>query len=400
MLPYLREKFGNPSSSHPYGVALKAGIEQARERVAALLGCTASEIIFTSGATESNNMVIKGIAKAAGKGKHFITSEIEHPAVLEPCRNLERFGYSVTYLPVNKEGMVNPVDLEKAITPNTALVTIMHSNNEVGTIQDIPALAKIASSRGILFHTDAAQSVGKVRIQVEDLGVDFLTIAGHKFYAPKGIGALYIKGGRNLLPMMHGAGHERGLRPGTENAAFIVGLGAAGVIASEIQDTEGPRQMKLGRRLFGGLKRAGLKVHLNGHPEKKLPNTWNISFEGFDSIAVMEALTGIAVSPQPHDGGSYDRSSDRDVSERENRWDSHQSEGQRSQYGRWTPSGLGHWRYGGRALRCFTASHQRVWRSSKQALGARLCGCAGQQDHADSQRRHSRRSGRTDCAER
>jgi cysteine desulfurase len=297
LLPYLKEKFGNPSSSHPYGVALKAGIEQARDRLAALLGCGASEIIFTSGATESNNMVIKGIAKAAGKGKHFITSSIEHPAVLEPCRNLERFGYTVTYLPVDRYGMVDPIDLEKAITPNTALATIMHSNNEVGTIQDISALVKICASRGILFHTDAAQSVGKVPVRVEDLGVDFLTIAGHKFYAPKGVGALYIKNGRNLSPMMHGAGHERGLRPGTENAAFIVGLGAASVIASAIMSTEGPRQIKLGRRLFDGLKQAGLKVHLNGHPEKKLPNTWNISFEGFDSLAVMEALTGIAVSP-------------------------------------------------------------------------------------------------------
>ena len=297
MLPYLKNKYGNPSSSHPYGVTLKSGIEQARERVADLLGCKASEIIFTSGATESNNMVIKGIAKAAGKGTHFITSQIEHPAVLEPCRNLERFGYTVTYLPVDKYGMVDPADLEKAITPNTALVTIMHSNNEVGTIQDIKALSRIASVHNVLFHTDAAQSVGKVRMKVDDLGVDFLTIAGHKFYAPKGIGALYIKNGRKLLPMMHGAGHERGLRPGTENAAFIVGLGAACKIASDIMDAEGPRQIKLGQRLFDGLKRAGLKVHLNGHPEKKLPNTWNISFEGFDSIAVMEALTGVAVSP-------------------------------------------------------------------------------------------------------
>jgi cysteine desulfurase len=297
MLPYLKNKYGNPSSSHPYGVALKAGIEQAREQVAALLGCKASEIIFTSGATESNNMVIKGIAKAAGKGKHFITSQIEHPAVLEPCRNLERFGYTVTYLPVDTYGMVDPADLEKAITPKTALVTIMHSNNEVGTIQDIKALSRIASARNVLFHTDAAQSVGKVRVDVDDLGIDFLTVAGHKFYAPKGIGALYIKNGRTLLPMMHGAGHERGLRPGTENAAFIVGMGAACVVASEVMDTEVPRQIKLGQRLFEGLKRVGLKVHLNGHPEKKLPNTWNISFEGFDSIAVMEALTGIAVSP-------------------------------------------------------------------------------------------------------
>jgi cysteine desulfurase len=298
MLPYLKEKFGNPSSSHPYGVALKAGIEQARERVASLLGCAATEIIFTSGATESNNMVIKGVAESAPKGSHIIASRIEHPAVLEPCRYLERHGHAVTYLRVDEHGLVDPADLEQAITPKTSLVTIMHANNEVGTIQDISVLSRIAASRAVLFHTDAAQSVGKVRVQAEELGVDFLTVAGHKFYAPKGIGALYIKHGRALPPMMHGAGHERGLRPGTENAAFIVGLGAACVIASEIMDAEGPRQMKLGRSLFDGLKRAGLNVHLNGHPEKKLPNTWNISFEGFDSIAVIEALgRDIAVSP-------------------------------------------------------------------------------------------------------
>jgi cysteine desulfurase len=297
MLPYLKEKYGNPSSSHVFGTALRAGVEQARERLALLLGCEAAEIIFTSGATESNNMVIKGIAKAAGKGKHFITSRIEHPAVLEPCRHLERFGYSVTYLPVDRYGLVAPVDLEKAITPETALVTIMHSNNEVGTIQDIRELARIAASRGVLFHTDAAQSVGKVRVQVEELGVDFLTVAGHKFYAPKGIGALYIRTGRKLLPMLHGAGHERGLRPGTENAAFIVGLGAACMAAAPILEAEGGRQRALGQRLFDGLKQAGLKVHLNGHPEKKLPNTWNISFEGFVATDVMEALSGVAVSP-------------------------------------------------------------------------------------------------------
>ena len=297
MLPYLKDKFGNPSSSHAFGAALRAGMEQARERLALLVGCQASEIIFTSGATESNNMVIKGTAKAAGKGKHFITSRIEHPAVLEPCRHLERFGYSVTYLPVDRYGLVDPADLEKAITPATALVTIMHSNNEVGTIQDIKELARIAASRGVLFHTDAAQSVGKVRVQVDELGVDFLTVAGHKFYAPKGIGALYIRNGRKLLPMLHGAGHERGMRPGTENAAFIVGLGSACMVAVSILDAEGPRQVKLGRRLFDGLKQAGLKVHLNGHPEKKLPNTWNISFEGFDAVSVMDALSGVAVSP-------------------------------------------------------------------------------------------------------
>lgn len=298
MLPYLREKFGNPSSSHSFGVALRAGIEQARERVAQLLGCGAEEIIFTSGATESNNMVIKGIAKAAGKGKHFITSQIEHPAVLEPMRHVERFKYRVTYLPVDRFGMVAPADLEKAITPDTALVSIMHSNNEVGTIQDIKALAAIAASRNVPFHTDAAQSVGKVRVRVDELGIDFLTIAGHKFYAPKGIGALYIRNGRTLPPMLHGAGHERGLRPGTENTAFIVGLGAAAMIAGDVIGTEGPRQMRLGQRLFDGLKHAGLRVHLNGHPEKKLPNTWNISFEGFTAVDVMDALgREIAVSP-------------------------------------------------------------------------------------------------------
>lgn len=298
MLPYLKNKFGNPSSSHGFGAACRAGIEQARERLALLLGCEASELIFTSGATESNNMVIKGISKAAGKGKHFITSRIEHPAVLEPCRHLERYGYRVTYLTVDRFGMVDPGDLERAIEQDTVLVTIMHSNNEVGTIQDIKELARIASSRGVLFHTDAAQSVGKVRVAVDELGVDFLTVAGHKFYAPKGIGALYIKNGRTLLPLLHGAGHERGLRPGTENAAFIVGLGAASMVAAPILETEGPRQMTLGRRLFDGLKQGGLRVHLNGHPEKKLPNTWNISFEGFTATDVMDSLgREIAVSP-------------------------------------------------------------------------------------------------------
>jgi cysteine desulfurase len=298
MMPYLTSKYGNPSSSHSFGVECRAAIEQARERLANLLGCEASELVFTSGATESNNMVIKGIAKAAGKGKHFITSQIEHPAVLEPCRHVGRFGYTVTYLPVDRHGLVDPDALAKAITPDTALISIMHSNNEVGTIQDIATLAKIAASRNVLFHTDAAQSVGKIPCRVNDLGVDFLTVAGHKFYAPKGVGALYIRKGRKLLPMLYGAGHEHGMRPGTENLASVVGLGAACELAMPLLDSEGPRQKKLGQMLFDGIKKAGLKVHLNGHPEKKLPNTWNISFEGHDAAAVMEALgKDIAVSP-------------------------------------------------------------------------------------------------------
>jgi len=298
MLPYLKDTFGNPSSSHRFGVACRAGIEQARERVAILLGCDAGEIIFTSGATESNNLVIKGVAAASPRGSHIITSKIEHPAVLEPSRYLEKQGYTVTYLPVDRFGLVDPSDFEKAITLKTVLATIMHSNNEVGAIQPIEELARIASSRGVLFHTDAAQSVGKVRVRVDELGVDFLTVAGHKFYAPKGIGALYIKNGRKIEPLLHGAGHERGLRPGTENAAFIVGLGAAAMVAAPILTTEGMRQVKLGKRLLEGLQKAGLNVRLNGHPEKKLPNTWNISFEGFTAMDVMDVLGGeIAVSP-------------------------------------------------------------------------------------------------------
>jgi cysteine desulfurase len=297
MLPYLKDRYGNPSSSHPFGVANRAGIEQARTRLALLLGCDASEIIFTSGATEANNMVIKGIAKAAGKGKHFITSRIEHPAVMEPCRHLERYGYKVTYLSVDRYGRVQTADLEKALTPDTVLVSIMHANNEVGTIQDIRELAQIASSRGVPFHSDAAQSVGKVPVRVDELGVDFLTVAGHKFYAPKGIGALYIKSGRSIPPLLHGAGHERGLRPGTENSASIVGLGAAAMIAMPIMESEATRQRALGRRFFEGLRSAGLAVQLNGHPDRKLPNTWNISFGGFDAVSVMEKLAGVAVSP-------------------------------------------------------------------------------------------------------
>ncbi len=298
MMPCLTTRYGNPSSSHSFGAECRAAIERAREQVAALLGCTAEEVIFTSGATESNNMVIKGLAKAAGKGSHFITSRIEHPAVLEPCRHLEKYGYTVTYLPVDHDGLVSPGDLEKAVTPATALVSIMHANNEVGALQDIAALAQIAAGRGVPFHTDAAQSFGKVPCTVKDLGVDFLTIAGHKFYAPKGVAALYIRKGRTLPPLLHGAGHERGLRPGTENLASIVGLGAACELAGRLLESEGRRQKQLGQRLLDGLRAAGIRVHLNGHPSKKLPNTWNLSFEGYTAAQVMDALgRDIAVSP-------------------------------------------------------------------------------------------------------
>lgn len=298
MLPYLKDRYGNPSSSHSFGAVCRAAMEQARERLAQLIGCGPSEIIFTSGATESNNIVIKGVSKCAGKGSHFITSRIEHPSVLEPCRHIEKLGYSVTYLPVDRYGQVRPEDLAEAIRPETALVSIMHSNNEVGTIQPIKELVRIAASRGVPFHTDAAQSVGKVICMVDEMGVDFLTVAGHKLYAPKGIGALYIRAGRRISPLLHGAGHERGMRPGTENTAFIVGLGKASELAMRYVDAEGPRQRMLGQRLIDRLRAAGLKPHLNGHPENRLPNTWNISIEGFTASEVMDALGGdVAVSP-------------------------------------------------------------------------------------------------------
>ena len=297
MMPYLTDRFGNPSSSHEFGVACRTGLETAREQVAHILGCRASEIIFTSGATESNNMVISGIAGAAEKASHIITSSIEHPAVLAPCRYLEKKGYRVTYLPVDHYGTVDPGDLEKAVTPETVLVSIMHSNNEVGTIQPTAELARIAASRGIPFHTDAAQSVGKVRCRTDELGVDFLTVAGHKLYAPKGVGALAIKEGRGLQLLLHGAGHERGLRPGTENLASIVGLGKACSLAEASLGTEGPRQAGLGRRLLAGIKKAGIDAQVNGHPDKRLPNTWNISFAGYDAPTVIKALEGVAVSP-------------------------------------------------------------------------------------------------------
>lgn len=297
MLPYLGDRYGNPSSSHSFGVVLRKAIEEARGRVAELIGCSPSEVIFTSGATEANNMVIKGVALTAAAGSHIITSSIEHPSVIEPCRYLERLGYKVTYLPVDRYGMVDPLELSRAITENTILVSIMHSNNEVGTIQPISALAGIASSHGIPFHTDASQSVGKVRCRVDELGVDFLTIAGHKFYAPKGIGALYIKKGQAMTPLMHGAGHERGMRPGTENAAFIVGLGKACEISRHVMDDSAERHRMLGKKLMQGLSDIGLDVRLNGHPDKRLPNTWNISFSGFEAPRVMQAMPGVAVSP-------------------------------------------------------------------------------------------------------
>jgi cysteine desulfurase len=294
MAPYLYEHFGNPSSSHPYGVATKRAIERARIQVATLLGCQPTEIVFTSGGTESNNAAIKGVAWAGrDRGRHVVTSAIEHPAVMEVCRWLASQDFRLTVLPVNTDGLVNPADLEQAIDTDTILVTVMHANNEVGTIQPIAELSAISHRQGVLVHTDAAQSVGKVPVNVDELGVDLLTVAGHKLYAPKGIGALYIRNGVRLAKLLHGANHEADRRPGTENVLEIVGLGQACEIAR--RDLAGTmiHFKNIRDRLHEGLKRELGKeaVHLNGHPERRLPNTVSLSFRGIKANSLLSNIS-------------------------------------------------------------------------------------------------------------
>lgn len=296
MLPYLYGNFGNPSSSHELGVTAKNAVEHARVQVAGLLNCSPEEIIFTSGGSESNNMVIKGVAHTyKNKGNHIITSMIEHPAVLNPCHYLEKLGYEVSYLLVDEYGVVNPSDVEKLITDKTILVTIMHSNNETGTLQPIEEISKISRRHNILFHTDASQSIGKVLVDVKSLEVDFLTIAGHKLYAPKGIGALYIRNGINIEPLIHGAGHEGGKRAGTENIIFDVALGKACEISMAALKSSEIKQLT--EYFYNSLKEKFVdKTHLNGHPEKRLPNTLNISFLGYNGHEVLNSLNETAAS--------------------------------------------------------------------------------------------------------
>lgn len=297
MLPYLREHFGNPSSNHPYGVQARLGVEQARRQVARLLGGEPDEIVFTGSGSEANNLAIKGIAETYhDRGDHIITCQIEHPAVLEPCRYLERRGFRVTYLPVDNYGKVDPDAVAQAITPRTILITMMHANNEVGTIQPIAAIGRIARANGVLFHTDAAQSVGKIPTRVDELQVDLLTVVGHKFYAPKGVGALYIRRGVQLESLIHGAGHEGGRRASTENVAGVVGLGEACRLAGEnLAETAG-RLRELRERLHQGLMQQGVQMALNGHPTDRLPNTLNLSFAGLDSNSLLAALPEVAAS--------------------------------------------------------------------------------------------------------
>lgn len=297
MIPYLRDNFGNPSSGHIYGRINKDAISTSRAQVAGLIGCSLDEVIFTSGGSESDNHAIKGVALANKKrGKHIITSVIEHPAVLNPCRFLEMEGYHVTYLPVDRFGMVDPERVKEAITPETILITIMHANNEVGTIQPIGLIGEIAKRNGILFHTDAAQSIGKIPAKVDELNVDLLTVAGHKLYAPKGIGVLYVRKGVNIEPLIHGAGHELGRRAGTENVAYMVGLGTACELADATL-TEKPGGISSLRDQLHKLISSELNdVILNGHPVERLPNTLNIGIKGVSGAEVLAGIPQIAAS--------------------------------------------------------------------------------------------------------
>jgi len=288
--PYLNEHFGNPSSSHVYGQRARQAVAEARVEVAALIGASPEEIVFTGCASEANNLAIQGVAKALAPGKkHLVTSAVEHPSVMQPFLKLREAGWEVTILPVDRHGLVGLTAVASALRPDTALVSVMHANNEVGTLQSLAAIAALTRPRGILLHSDAAQSAGKVAVNVNQLGVDLLTLAGHKFYAPKGVGALYVRSGTPLRPVSVGADHERGLRPGTENVAFIVGLGVAARLA-RLNLPQATAQLRALRDKLHALLAADIPgLALNGHPEARLPNTLNLSFSGVSGQALLAA---------------------------------------------------------------------------------------------------------------
>jgi cysteine desulfurase len=303
MLPYLKEHFGNPSSGHVYGRRASEAVEAAREQVASLLGCWPEEVYFTSGGTEANNLAIRGVA-AASERRHIVTSSIEHPATEAPCAYLEEHGWEVTRLDVDSKGRVELGHAAEAITDETALVTVMHANNEVGTVQPIGELAEFAHDCGALFHTDAAQSLTKLQFGVEDLGLDLLSLAGHKIYAPKGVGALFVREHTPIEPLVLGAGHEFGLRPGTENVASIVGLGAACKAAEQGAAVAARRMRELRDELWKRLDAAIEGIRVNGDLEEGLPNTLNVRFPGVVGYELLEAAEGVAASTGSacHDG--------------------------------------------------------------------------------------------------
>lgn len=299
MLPYFGEKFGNASSLHRSGREAKEALEDSREKVAALLGARAEEIIFTSGGTESDNLALKGIARKNRKhGKHIITTQIEHPAILETCRALEKDGFEVTYLPVTGEGLVELSTLEASIRPDTILISVMHANNEVGTIQPLEEIGRLAAERDIYLHSDAVQSVGKIPVNVDDLGVDLLSLSAHKLYGPKGVGALYIRKGTKLESIIQGGGHERRLRSGTENISGIVGLARAAEMAERDMPREAERLAGLRDRLAELVLGKVKDAWINGTMKKRLPGNLNFGFKYVEGESLLLFLDskGICVS--------------------------------------------------------------------------------------------------------
>ncbi len=298
MLPYFSDRPGNASSLHSFGQEARAGVDTARVQVAGVIGARPAEIVFTSGATEADNLAVLGTALAQEeRGRHIVTSAIEHSAVLEPCRFLEARGYTVTYIPVDGRGLVDPDDVRRALRPDTVLVTIMAANNEVGTVQPVAEIGRLTRERRVPFHTDATQMVGSLPVRVDELDVDLLSISGHKRYGPKGVGALYVRRGTPCRRLQHGGEHERGRRGGTENVPGIVGLGAALHVAGELMDDERHRVEALRDRLVAkALEIPG--AHLNGDRGRRLPNNVNLSFEGTDgqSLVIGLDLRGVAVS--------------------------------------------------------------------------------------------------------
>jgi cysteine desulfurase len=296
MLPWLSEHFGNPSSGHIYGQRARKAVDLARGQVAALLGSEPDEIAFTSGGTESNNIAIMGTLAQSSGTVHLITSVVEHPATTKPCRLLERQGHKVTWLPVDGAGRLNPADLRAALQTDTTLVSIMLANNETGTILPVREISELTWAAGVTLHTDAAQAIGKIPVSVDELGVDLLSIAGHKLYAPKGIGALYVRSGTPVSSVLLGGGQERGISPGTENVPYIVGLGRACELAAAKLQLETQRLQSLRDEFLRLLQAAVPGVRLNGHPTSRLPNTLNVSFPNTTGSRILAFAPAIAAS--------------------------------------------------------------------------------------------------------
>lgn len=297
MMPIMLEDFGNPSSAHRMGRRAKEALERARGQISRMLGCESDEIVFTSGGTESNNMVLKGVAwSLRNKGRHIITTKIEHPSVMNTALFLMAGGYDVTFLPVDEYCSLDPDEVKKAVRRDTILITVMHANNETGTIQSLAEISSTARECGVFFHTDAAQSVGKIETKVHDLGIDFLTIAGHKIYAPKGVGAIYIRKGIEIEPFIHGGGQEMGLRSGTENVILNVGLGKACELILDNLSDDISRLRGLRDRLHNQILSAIPEAVLNGHPENRLPNTLNLSFPRMSGEEILKEIPNLCAS--------------------------------------------------------------------------------------------------------